>query len=146
MIPFTLSTRLFDSTVSFRLRIGGGSCDVAETGEDVVLEYRVSGSSTFTLLASHSATGQFLFIAFCSVCNFCSTFILAGYTLPQTVSVVLSDASKTASTVLRWRQLKHNGKSYDEWAIDHIRISGTQPISPFPSLFAEDFYPIPTFP
>ncbi|XP_062500990.1 reelin-like [Corticium candelabrum] len=113
------------TTVSFRLRIGGGSCDVAETGEDVVLEYRVSGSSTFILLASHSAT---------------------GYTLPQTITVILSDASKTASTVLRWRQLKHNGKSYDEWAIDHIRISGTQPISPFPSLFAEDFYPIPTFP
>ena len=64
MIPCTLSTRLFDSTVSFRLRIGGGgSCDDAETGEDVVLEYRVSGSSTFTLLASHSATGQFLFIS-----------------------------------------------------------------------------------
>lgn len=72
--------------------------------------------------------------------------LCVGYSSSQTVSVTLTSSSKTASTVLRWRQLSHSGKDYDEWAIDHIRITGTQLIATLPSLFAEDFYPIPTFP
>ena len=51
---------------------------------------------------------------------------------------------KTDSTVLRWRQLSNSGYNQDEWAIDHIRISGTIPV-PSAYLFSEDFYPSPTF-
>ena len=45
--------------------------------------------------------------------------------------------------------MRHTGKGYDEWAIDHIQINSTQEIETMdtiPPLFAEDFYPIPTFP
>ena len=66
--------------------------------------------------------------------------------MSQTVFIAFSEDSKTAATVLRWRQLKHSGSTTDEWSIDHIRITGTQEISRIPLLFAEDFYPIPSFP
>ena len=40
----------FSSSVSFRLLIGGGSCETADNGEDVVLEYRAYSASFFTQL------------------------------------------------------------------------------------------------
>jgi reelin len=114
------------TAVSFRLRIGGeGGCEKAESEEDVVLEYRTTGAEAFTRL---------------------ELFSYYNYGVPQSVSVFLTVASKTSSTVLRWRQLKHSGGSYDEWAIDHIRIVGAGVTEDASSMFEEDFSPAPAFP
>lgn len=48
------------SSVSFRLQIGGGSCESADSGEDVVLEYRTSGTTSFTQLKVFPYDGQSL--------------------------------------------------------------------------------------
>ena len=48
-----------------------------------------------------------------------------AYQTPTTIVIPLSEAVRTQQTSLRWRQLKNDGKNYDEWAIDHIRITST---------------------
>ena len=132
--------------MSFRLLIGGGGCETANTNEDVVLEYGTPSSSIFTrlqLFPYYSQSHQQAVIL--QVDN---NVVFIGYQTSyfQTVVVTLTAASKMLSTVLRWRQLTHSGTGMDEWAIDHIQIVGTQEIQPLPPLLAEDFYPIPTFP
>ena len=50
----------FCRSVSFRLQIGGGgNCETADSGEDVVLEYRTSGATSFTRLQLLSYNSQF---------------------------------------------------------------------------------------
>jgi hypothetical protein len=89
--------------LSFRLLIGGLSgCENADPGEDVIVEYSVNGSATFYELRRLSYD---------------------AYRNPTTIVIPLSDTVKTQSTSLRWRQMKNDGKNYDEWAIDHIRIT-----------------------
>ena len=44
--------------------------------------------------------------------------------MAKTVVITLPVGARTTGTVLRWRQLSHSGSGYDEWAIDHIRITG----------------------
>ena len=40
------------------------------------------------------------------------------------MTVPLPLLSRTKATSLRWRQLAHSGSGTDEWAIDHIRVTG----------------------
>ncbi|MFK7819192.1 MAG: hypothetical protein AB8G99_10765, partial [Planctomycetaceae bacterium] len=37
----------------------------------------------------------------------------------------IPDAAKTAATRFRWRQLRHSGWRWDEWAIDNVSITAT---------------------
>ena len=63
-----------------------------------------------------------------------------GYLTSQTVSVTIPTNAKTSGVVLRWRQLGHDGFNYDEWAIDHIRLSDvTIGFSTDVSLFSDNF-------
>ena len=48
-----------------------------------------------------------------------------GHRIPTTIMIPLPKAVRTQQTALRWRQLKNDGKNYDEWAIDHVRITST---------------------
>ena len=48
---------------------------------------------------------------------------IAEFKTSKTVSVSLPLEARTASTVLRWKQLDNSGNGYDEWAIDSIRIT-----------------------
>ena len=49
--------------------------------------------------------------------------LLLAYTAATTITAVLPLSSRTKATSLIWRQLDHSGLNYDEWAIDHIRIT-----------------------
>ena len=74
--------------------------------------------------------------------------ICTDYWSAQMVTIALPAATKTASTVLRWRQLSNSGYGLDEWAIDHVRITGVSEsqahvVSKY--VLSEDFYPSPIF-
>jgi reelin len=116
---------IYARTLSFRIQIGGGSwlCRDAGYGEDVVVEYQISGSSTFSQL-----------------------YLLRYYEYrsAQTVTIAVPTSVKTENTVLRWRQLSNSGYYEDVWAIDHIQITGSTP-APWSYIFSEDFFPLPTF-
>ncbi|XP_065846380.1 reelin-like isoform X2 [Oscarella lobularis] len=91
----------------FRIAFGGG-CEPADSGESVVVEYSSSQNSTFIVM----------------------------YTVEPhvtSVSVLLPLSARTASTAIRWRQMKHSGKNLDEWSLNHITF--TRP-SNFPSYFS----------
>ena len=51
-------------------------------------------------------------------------FALIAFKTATAITVTLPPSSRTKATSLRWRQLDHDGIEYDEWAIDHIRITG----------------------
>jgi hypothetical protein len=106
--PRAITTQPLDLTnaghLSFRILIGGASgCENADPGEDVVVEYQV-GNSSFI---------EFLRLGY------------DGHRGPTSIMISLPEAVKTRSTKLRWRQVKHDGRNYDEWAVDHIRITST---------------------
>ena len=48
-----------DSTLSFRIRIGGeGGCETADSGEDVVVEYKIGSSTTYAQLKRLASSGN----------------------------------------------------------------------------------------
>jgi hypothetical protein len=49
---------------------------------------------------------------------------IIAYRQATTVTVALPLSSRTKATSLRWRQVAHSGNGTDEWAIDHIIITG----------------------
>lgn len=94
-------------------------------------------------------------MACCTLCklNHCSSdwsFCTLGYTAAKQLTLAIPTAAKTKSTVLQWRQLKNSGSAFDEWALDHVAITGyvsnNQPNGQSTTIFSEDFYPTPSFP
>ena len=63
------------------------------------------------------------------------SYLCIGYSAAQAVSVTIPTSAKTSNTVLRWRQLGHDGATTDEWAIDHVRLSNDRDVS----LFGDNF-------
>jgi hypothetical protein len=115
------------SVLSFRIRIGGESgCETADSGEDVVVEYKLTSSTTYVELKRLTST---------------------GYATATTVSVAIPANAQADGTVLRWRQLSHSGSSLDEWAIDHVRLTKVK-VGTFMqiSLFSDNFDTAPSIP
>ena len=68
------------------------------------------------------------------------------YQTAQTVTIPLSGAIITTGTSLKWRQLSHTGANFDEWALDHVRVSGKKAQVKSLVIFSEDFDRSPQFP
>ena len=170
----TVLKRLCDlvfSSLSFKVRIGGGSgCEAADSGEDVVVEYRLLGTSSFTQfkLLAYDGKVKFLFI-YCELAIVlharhladtlqCLLVCVLGYKTARLVTIILPPAAQAAATTIRWRQLLNSGNSFDEWAIDAIRITDSVPSPAIPTgatptaaptltiIFADNFDTVPTIP
>ena len=73
-----------------------------------------------------------------------------AYGTAQTVTINLPIAAKTTSTTLRWRQLGHSGLTYDEWAIDHVKLTSVTAVKTDTTtnvvVFSDTFDSAPTIP
>ncbi|MFH1320281.1 MAG: CUB domain-containing protein [Bacteroidota bacterium] len=95
----------FGGTVDFYIEFGSGAapCELADAGEDVVLEYSTDGGSSWTLI---------------------NTYDVAVYTVFTSISENIPAGAQTASTRFQWRQLLNSGVDFDNWAIDDVSITG----------------------
>jgi hypothetical protein len=109
----------YAQTLSFKLQIGGVGCDPAEYGEDVVVEYLLAASLSFTAFTvlKQMTTNE--------------------YTSAKDVAISLPARLKTSSTVLRWRQIRHSNAGSDEWALDKVYITNT--LSAPTTIFSDHF-------
>jgi hypothetical protein len=100
-VPLNL---LGGGSIDFHLKIANGSwpCEMADWGEDVVLEYSKNQGSTWINIATYY-TGSY-----------------PGFT---PIAAQIPTGARTSSTMLRWRQVSHSGSSFDHWAIDNVAIS-----------------------
>lgn len=99
-------------SVGFKLFIsnGGsnsGTCEDADTGEEVVLEYSVDGGNSWTMI---------------------NKYLTTNYPIFSQVMEVLPSAAKQAGLRLKWRQLSHSGSTYDHWGIDEVTIKSSKPL------------------
>jgi len=87
--------------ISFYLHIGSfsGSCEMAESGENVNLHYQLSGSSSWVLLRSYDAT---------------------AYTRETKITEALPREAQQAGITFRWLQASHSGVLDDTWSIDNV--------------------------
>ena len=87
--------------ISFYLHIGSfsGSCEIAESGENVNLHYQLSGSSNWVLLRSYDAT---------------------AYTRETKITEALPREVQQAGVTFRWLQVSHSGALDDTWSIDNV--------------------------
>ena len=87
--------------VTFYLHIGSfsGSCEQAESGENVNLHYQLSGSSTWVLLRSYDAT---------------------SYIRETKVTEALPREIQQAGVTFRWMQASHSGAMDDTWSLDNV--------------------------
>ncbi|MCI5056638.1 MAG: hypothetical protein MRY83_11050, partial [Flavobacteriales bacterium] len=90
-------------TIDFYLMISDGSvgtsCENADAGEDVVLEYSIDGGTSWVIINTYSE-------------NSTPNFTLMSEPIPV--------AAQTFSTRFRWRQLSNSGAGFDNWAIDEV--------------------------
>lgn len=95
--------------VTFDLTFGNSSNggEDADAGEDVVLEYSIDKGQTFTVL---------------------KTYDTEDYTSWTTINENIPVEAQTQQTQFRWRQVRSNGGSFDQWALDNINISSTKGI------------------
>lgn len=91
-------------SIDFYLKIANGSwpCEMADWGEDVVLEYSTNQGNTWISVA---------------------TYITSNYPVFTQISQQIPQGARTTATLLRWRQVSHSGSSYDNWAIDDVVVS-----------------------
>ena len=89
--------------ITFTLQIGSydNDCDQAETGDDVVLYYLISGSSHWVKLKTFNAT---------------------GYTRATKVTIPIPLEVRVQNVALRWAQIRHSGLLQDTWFIDNVGI------------------------
>ena len=109
-------------TVSFDLIFGTSSNggENADAGEDVVLEYSLDGAN-FTTIA---------------------TYDTEDFTSFTTITADISGAAQSESTQFRWRQVRSSGRSFDNWAIDNVEITGNGFEPPTPgNEVGDDFDP-----
>ena len=87
--------------ISFYLHIGSfsGSCERAESGENVNLHYQLSGSSTWVLLRSYDAT---------------------SYTRETKITEALPRDVQQSGVTFRWMQASHSGALDDTWSLDNV--------------------------
>lgn len=137
--------------LSFRVLIGGASsssCEKADSGEDIVVEYQPDGSSTFAQLMllgynrkihTQKVTVNYNTYRLCPL-------PLTEFLTARTVTVRLPAAATTKRTALKWRQTTNSGLNLDEWAIDHVSITGANYQQQIRIILLEDFDLIPQFP
>jgi len=89
--------------IKFSLFIGQSTFpqDVAEIGENVVLEYSIDGGTTYTPI---------------------STYLPASVTTWTRFAFPIPQAAKTTLTYFRWRQVLFSGATFDNWALDNVSI------------------------
>ena len=89
--------------VDFELKIatGGGACEDADPGEEVVLEYSNDGVIWFIM----------------------NTYFTNLYPNFTSISEPIPAAARTSATQFRFRQLRFSGSSFDHWAIDDVKIN-----------------------
>ena len=87
--------------LSFYLHIGsfGGSCEPAESGENVDLHYRYFNSSTWVLLKSYDST---------------------AYTRETRVIEPIPRQVQQPGVIFRWMQASHSGAEDDTWSLDNV--------------------------
>jgi hypothetical protein len=114
----TIDLNLQDGgTITFDFR--GGNEDVdgslfwedVDAGENAVLEYSIDGVN-FTQI------DQLDLVQFRDDSPTTTWLTYTGQ---------IPDAAKTAATRFRWRQLRHSGWRWDEWAIDNVSITSATP-------------------
>ena len=87
--------------ISFYLHIGSfsGSCERAESGENVNLHYQLSGDTTWVLLQSYDAT---------------------SYTRETKITEALPREVQQGGVTFRWMQASHSGALDDTWSLDNV--------------------------
>lgn len=100
-IPLNTSS---GGTIDFSIKFGSGSgsCENADAGEDVVLEYSIDGINWVVI----------------------NTYDEALYTVFTSISEPIPAAAQSASTQFRFRQLSFSGSGNDIWVLDNLAISG----------------------
>ncbi|NRA11433.1 MAG: hypothetical protein HRT57_05725 [Crocinitomicaceae bacterium] len=79
-----------------------GGCNDVNPGEDVVVEYSISGGASWTLI---------------------NTYYHSQWDLNnswQNFVITVSPAAQTVATKFRWRQIAFSGNNNDNWALDNI--------------------------
>ena len=121
-------------TLSFKIRIGGGGgCDGAESGEDVVVEYQLVRYSSFTELRKMAYNGN-KFVE-CNILT--NALMIIESTSARDVAISLPVKAKNANTVLQWRQISHSGRWNEVWVLDKIQITNAIPTPT--TIFSEHF-------
>lgn len=118
------TTIAFDMTsggmLSFLLKIGGpndtSTFEDADGGEDVLIEFSLDGSSWSQLQLIDTEDS-----------NYRDTWGL--------VSLDFTGLVLGATTQFRWTQVTHSGTTYDNWAIDNVKLSNNVAV-PEPSTLA----------
>ena len=89
--------------LSFYLHIGsfGGSCEAAESGENVNLYYRYFNSSTWVMMNSYDVT---------------------AYTRETRIVEPLSRSIQQPGVIFRWMQVSHSGAEDDTWSLDNFGL------------------------
>jgi hypothetical protein len=104
-------------TVAFKLKISGDasvSCENADIGEEVELQYSVDLGTTWTSIATYNTTGT--------------------YNNLTAVSVAIPNAAKSFATMFRWKQVACNEWEGDNWVLDDVAITGTS-LATFPCVW-----------
>ncbi|MEQ9188856.1 MAG: DUF1573 domain-containing protein [Cryomorphaceae bacterium] len=92
--------------IEFYLKIAyssGGTCETADGGENVVLEYSTNGGSTWTLISTYLTGPTY------------QNFTYIDQAIPA--------GAQTSSTRFRWRQVSFSGSCCDHWAIDELELT-----------------------
>jgi minor extracellular protease Epr len=96
--------------VTFYLMFGTQSsssgCENADNREDVVLEYSTNSGSSWTLI---------------------NTYDTEAFTSFTLIQEDIPTEAETTSTMFRWRQVRHSGGNWDNWAIDDVLIEIVEP-------------------
>ena len=87
--------------ISFYLHIGSfsGSCEQAESGENVNLHYQLSDDSTWILLRSYDST---------------------SFTRETKITEALPREAQQGAVTFRWMQASHSGALDDTWSLDNV--------------------------
>jgi hypothetical protein len=107
-------------TLSFLIQIGGGrGCEEADVGEDVVVEYQLPGSSSFTELQKMAYN---------------------EYAVARDIVIALPSHLRSSGTVLQWRQIAHSDDGLDEWILDKVQITNIdEAVTTRKIVFSDDF-------
>ena len=104
--------------LNFWIIIGGNGCDPAESGESVIVEYALSGSSVFTPF--YNLSYDCIQPTYGPIFPMLNISLFLVYKIPKLVEIVLPVDVRQNGTTLRWRQLGNSGSSYDTWALNYI--------------------------
>jgi hypothetical protein len=96
---------LTGGTIDFYLNISNGTtpCEMADAGEEVVLEYSIDNGLTWVIINTYATGG-----------------VYAAFTA---VSEIIPSGAQTNATMFRWRQISNSGSTFDNWSLDDIQIN-----------------------